>query len=206
MQTYRTISGVSTATITEKKSEFISVASFVDTQSAALEFIQDIRKQNKDAAHNVFAYVLRENSCSRHSDDGEPSKTAGLPTLDAIIHADLCDCIVVTTRYFGGTLLGTGGLVRAYSAAAKNALECAKIVTMSSLVRCSAIIAYPLYEQANRLITLNGAVPEEPVFTDSVTINFVFPAGKEDFFSSCLQELCKGCAKLSFSTPFYAPF
>lgn len=134
MEEYRTVSGQAIAEIEEKKSRFIGHIAFADTEEKALAFLESVRAEHRTANHNVYAYLLREGSRMRYSDDGEPQKTSGLPTLDAIRHAGLTDCIIVTTRYFGGTLLGTGGLVRAYTQAANAAIAAARVVTVSVCV------------------------------------------------------------------------
>lgn len=113
-----------TGEITEKKSRFIASIFPVHSEEEALEYISNVRKKHYNARHNCFAYVLGEkNETERCSDDGEPSGTAGRPMLDVLTGQGLHDVLVVVTRYFGGTLLGTGGLVRAYSAAVKAGLE-----------------------------------------------------------------------------------
>ncbi|MEG2770222.1 MAG: YigZ family protein, partial [Oscillospiraceae bacterium] len=122
MQTYKTIKGTATAQIEEKKSRFIANISFADTEAAALCFLSKIRTENPSANHNVYAYVLNDGTV-RCSDDKEPSKTAGAPVLNVLQSACITDAIIVVTRYFGGTLLGTGGLIRAYEKSAKAALE-----------------------------------------------------------------------------------
>ncbi len=206
MQEYKTISGVSVAKIVEKKSEFIASAAFADTQQAALAFLNDIKIKNSGAAHNVFAYILKQGATERYSDDGEPAKTAGVPTLSVIRHAGLVNCIVVTTRYFGGTLLGTGGLVRAYTQAAKAALDNAKIVCVSVCIKAEISIPYALYEQAARVITQNGAKLDDAVFKDDVTLPFIMLKSQKEHIEKDLQTLCKGNAKIVFSNPFNAPF
>ena len=148
MEDYRTIQGESLAEIEEKRSRFIARAAFADSEEKALAVLAAVRAEHRTARHNVYAYMLREGSRTRYSDDGEPAKTAGLPVLEAIRHAGVTDCIVVVTRYFGGTLLGTGGLVRAYTESASQALAAAKIVTVRSCVRGSVTVDYSLYEQA----------------------------------------------------------
>ena len=134
MQDYTTVRGTASAEIEEKHSRFIASVSFADTEQAALDFLASVRAQHRTARHNVYAYVLREGNRTRYSDDGEPAKTAGLPVLEAIQHAGVTDCVVVATRYFGGILLGTGGLVRAYTASAAAGLAAAEIVTVRSCV------------------------------------------------------------------------
>ncbi len=206
MEEYKTIKGVSTATIIEKKSEFISCAAFVDTEEKALAFLQEIRKKHHNAAHNVFAYVLKDGARVRCSDDGEPAKTSGPPTLEVIQHAEIVNCIIVTTRYFGGTLLGTGGLVRAYTQAAKAALDNAEIVEINVCISANLNIPYHLYEQATRLLTQGGAKQETAQFAENVTIPFVILPNQKDEILTQLQTLCKGVPDIEFSQPFHAPF
>ena len=131
---------------------------------------------------------------------------AGLPVLEAIRHAGLTDCVVVVTRYFGGILLGTGGLVRAYTASATAALEAAQVVTVRACVRCRVTVEYGLYERAMLLISGAGAQAEEPVFTDKVELCFVLPAGQEQPLIPAFRELTRGAAQLECSEPFYTPF
>lgn len=206
MDAYQTISGTATARIEEKKSEFIAHASFADTEEKALDFLNAVRAEHRTANHNVYAYLLRADARMRYSDDGEPAKTSGLPTLEAIRHAGLVDCIVVTTRYFGGTLLGTGGLVRAYTAAANAALAAARRVTVQPCVRGVLRVEYALYEQAQRLLAEAGARAESPEFSDHVTLPFVLRAGREETLVPKLQELCRGGADITLSEPYFAPF
>lgn len=205
MEDYTTIQGTATAEIEEKRSRFIANASFVDNEQAALDFLANIRAQHRTARHNVYAYVLREGNRVRYSDDGEPAKTAGLPVLEAIQHSGITDCIIVVTRYFGGTLLGTGGLVRAYTASATAALQQAKIVTVRSCVSVEIILDYSLYERAVLLFQGAGARLEEPVFSDKVALKGILPAGEEAPLAIALQELTRG-VQPQISAPFYLPF
>ena len=143
MTSYTTIAGRATAEIEEKKSRFIASLAHVETEDEALAFLEEIRAANRMARHNVYAYVLREGGAGaqgrvRYSDDGEPQKTAGLPTLEVIQHAGLTDVIAVVTRYFGGVLLGTGGLVRAYTQATQAGIEAAELVVVSRCVDIEA--------------------------------------------------------------------
>ena len=206
MQDYRTIQGTATAQLEIKHSKFIGYTEFVETEEQALEVLARVRAEHRTANHNVYAYVLRENSRVRYSDDGEPAKTAGLPVLESIQHAGLTDCIVVVTRYFGGTLLGTGGLVRAYTDTASAALQAAKVVTVRSVVKLEASVDYSLYEQAVRLIEAAGAVLDEPVFTDRVTLQWTMPEGTQEPLLPQLSELTRGQVQVQVSDPVYAPF
>ena len=206
MQDYRTIQGSSVAEIEEKRSRFIAHASFADSEAMALDFLEQIRSQHRTARHNVYAYVLRQDGRMRYSDDGEPAKTAGLPVLEAIQHAGLTDCIVVVTRYFGGTLLGTGGLMRAYTESASKALQTAKVVTVRSCVTVEVELEYSLYERAMLLFQQAGARVEEPVFAQQVTIRATMPQGNELPLLPAFQELSRGAVQPKVSQPFYTPF
>lgn len=206
MQDYRTIQGTATAEIEEKRSRFIANVSFADTEEKAVEFLNGIRAQHRTARHNVYAYVLREGGRMRYSDDGEPAKTAGLPVLESIQHAGLTDCIVVVTRYFGGILLGTGGLVRAYTESAASGLRAAKIVTVRSCVKLTVEVDYSLYERAMLLLQGAGAQVDEPVFADKVTLTATLPAGQEAGLPTAFQELSRGAVIPRISQPFYTPF
>lgn len=206
MQDYRTLEGVSSAQLEEKRSRFIAQAAFADTEEKALAFLAEVRAANRTARHNVYAYVLREGARTRYSDDGEPAKTAGLPVLECIQHAGLTDCIVVVTRYFGGVLLGTGGLVRAYTASASQALRGARVVTVRACVRGQVTVGYALYERAAQLLQAAGAKMAEPQFAQQVTLSFTLPQGDEAPLLPKLEELTRGAAQTVISPPFYAPF
>ena len=205
MSDYKTIRGVSTFTYEEKRSRFIATATFADTEEKALAVLNGVRAANRTARHNVYAYVL-QNGRTRYSDDGEPAKTAGTPVLEAIGHAELSDVIVVVTRYFGGILLGTGGLVRAYTAAASGALQQAELVSMRLVVDCSLQVPYGLFEQAQRMIAASGARLQEPVFAGAVTLLWRMPSGEETSLCASLAELTRGAAQVEVSAPAYAPF
>lgn len=205
MSDYKTIRGISTFEYEEKRSRFIATAAFADTEEKALAILNGVRAANRTARHNVYAYVL-QNGRTRYSDDGEPAKTAGTPVLEAIGHAELSDVIVVVTRYFGGILLGTGGLVRAYTAAASGALQKAELVSMRLVVDCSLRVPYTLFEQAQRMVAASGAKLQDPVFEDAVTLLWRMPAGEETLLCASLSELTRGAAQVQVSAPAYAPF
>ena len=206
MEDYRTLLGQGTGEYEEKHSRFIGLAQFADTEEKALAVLNGVRAGNRTARHNVYAYVLREGNRTRYSDDGEPAKTAGLPVLEAIRHAGLTDCVVVVTRYFGGILLGTGGLVRAYTAAASGALQQAELVSMRLVVDCSVRVSYAQFEQAQRIIAAAETRLDEPVFDDAVTLCWRMPAGQEGALCTALNELTRGGAEVEISKPQYAPF
>ncbi len=128
MADYKTVRAAASGELTEKRSRFIGYCKPVSTEEEATAFIASIRSRHWDARHNVYAYSLREGNLRRYSDDGEPSGTAGMPVLDVLQKSGVTDVCVVVTRYFGGVLLGTGGLVRAYSQAARLGLNAAQVV------------------------------------------------------------------------------
>ena len=177
MEDYRTIRGTATGEYEEKKSRFIAQLSFADSEEKAVAFLEQVRAANRTARHNVYAYRLREGNRERYSDDGEPAKTAGTPALEVLQHSGLTDLVVVITRYFGGVLLGTGGLVRAYTTATARALEAAEVVTVRSVVELEVTVDYSLYERAALLIQAAGAKLADPQFTDRVTLRWQMPEG-----------------------------
>ncbi len=206
MQSYRVPAAEVCATITEKKSEFIAALSPAETEEQALSFLEKIRAQHRTASHNVYAYVLRDDNRQRYSDDGEPAKTAGLPVLGAITYNDITNCIIVVTRYFGGTLLGTGGLVRAYSAAASAAVKAAKLLTIRLCVSLSIQLDYSLYEQARRILEGAGVLLQEPEFTDTVLLQGILPSGEEAPLVQALEELTRGSVPVKISQPYFTHF
>ncbi len=174
------------------KSRFIGYCAPVTTQEQAVEFINEIRKRHSDATHNVYAYQIRSPEYSRYSDDGEPQGTAGVPVLDVIKKNGLTDVCVVVTRYFGGILLGAGGLVRAYSHSAKIAVEGANIIRMSPCsvlkVRCD----YGFYGRLSTLVPEFGGIIEETDFGENVTLVFRLKSSDEDAFRAALTEASFG--------------
>ena len=190
MEDYRTVRGTATGEYEEKKSRFIAQLSFADSEEAAVAFLEQVRAANRTARHNVYAYRLRAGNRERYSDDGEPAKTAGTPALEVLQHSGLTDLIVVVTRYFGGVLLGTGGLVRAYTTATARALENAEVVTVRSVVELQVTVDYALYERASLLIDAAGAKQAAPEFADRVTLRWQMPEGTEGPLLEQLQPEC----------------
>ena len=205
MEEYRTIRGTASGEYEEKKSRFIASAAHVESEEEAVAFLEQIRAANRPARHNVYAYKLRAGNRERYSDDGEPAKTAGTPVLEVIGHSGLTDLIVVVTRYFGGILLGTGGLVRAYTSAASSALEAAEKVTVQPVVRLTMTVDYSLYERVTLLIAAAGGRLADPEFTDRVALQWQMRAGTEGELLEQLRELTRGQGKAEASEPFYGP-
>lgn len=211
MASYTTIAGRATAEIEEKKSRFIGQLAHVETETEALAFLEEVRAANRMARHNVYAYVLREGGAGtagrvRYSDDGEPQKTAGLPTLEVIQHAGLTDVIAVVTRYFGGVLLGTGGLVRAYTQATQAAIEATELVVVSRCVDIEVRTAYAKYDQLQRVAADCGAKVLDTVFDQAVTVQLRMLDGTQDALLLKLTELERGHEDVRVSNPLDAAF
>ncbi|MDE5983873.1 MAG: YigZ family protein [Eubacterium sp.] len=192
MKEYKTVELENHDEFIEKKSRFIGYVKPVKTQEEATAFINSIKSKHWDAAHNVSAYVLKENNIQRSSDDGEPSGTAGVPVLDVLLKENLVDVCVVVTRYFGGTLLGAGGLIRAYSHGSKIAVEAGNIITMAPCKILSVSVDYSFYDRLNILLNDIGANIEDSNFADVVTVKFSLRAELTDNLSSKLTEQSNG--------------
>ena len=189
---YKTVKIESHDEFTEKRSRFIGYVKPVKTEQEATDFINSLRSKHWDARHNVYAYSLREGNIKRYSDDGEPSGTAGMPVLDVITKNEVYDVCVVVTRYFGGVLLGTGGLVRAYSQGAKLALEAGQIVKMQNCSVCSLICNYNQYGKISSLILDMGGIVDDTAFEADVTLKFHISPDLFDALNKKLADLTSG--------------
>lgn len=198
MEEYKTVEREASDYFIEKKSRFIGYVKPVKTQEEATEFINKIKSKHWDATHNVSAYVLRENNIQRCSDDGEPSGTAGVPVLEVLLKEGVCDVCVVATRYFGGTLLGAGGLVRAYSHTSKIALDAGNIITMAQCSIFEADVEYSFYERLNQLIAEFGANVIDTWFEDSVKVVFSVKENLGEYFAERLTDISNGKYSLTF--------
>ena len=206
MTEYRTVKTAASNEFTEKRSRFIGYIKPAATTDEAIEFINEIKSKHWDATHNVYAYILRDGQTRRYSDDGEPQGTAGVPVLDVLLKENVTDCAVVVTRYFGGILLGTGGLVRAYSHAAKLALTAGGIVTMRpcAVLRLSA--DYGLYGRLSSLVPECGGFVDDTRFADGVTLTFRIPCAQTGEFEKKLTDLSFGKLKCEQLGEIFAPF
>lgn len=189
---FLTIEKSSVCELIEKKSRFIGYAEPVTTEADALSFISRIKAKHWDARHNVFAYFIRENSVCRYSDDGEPHGTAGVPILDVIKKNELKNVVIVVTRYFGGILLGTGGLVRAYTQAACLALEQACVVKMLLCCECSLICDYNQYGKLVKIIEDCCGVIDRTDFSLGVTVFFHLIKDNFSVLSKKVSEVSSG--------------
>lgn len=169
MNNYKTVKKGAFAEFIEKKSRFIGYVKPVTNEEEAIDFVNAVRKKHSDATHNCYAYIVRDNNIMRYSDDGEPAGTAGMPILDVLRKEDLTDVCVVVTRYFGGTLLGTGGLVRAYTKGAQVGLDAAERIEKLFCNIYSVKCDYSMMGSLQYAIQEDGEyILKDTIFTDSV--------------------------------------
>lgn len=171
MTAFKTVFEYAEYEFIERHSRFIGYIKPVMAEEEALSFIAEIRKKHSDARHNVYAYVIRNNNICRFSDDGEPKGTAGLPVLSVLNKEEVHDVVCVVTRYFGGTLLGANGLVRAYTAAAKGALTNAKIAQMRPFVKVNTTCPYNLFDRIERLFREHNAIDIKTIYTQDCELS-----------------------------------
>lgn len=193
----------------DRKSRFIAQLVHVESVDEAQAHQAAVRARHYDARHNVPAFVLSDGT-ERASDDGEPQRTSGMPTLEVLRGAGLKDVCCVTTRYFGGTLLGSGGLVRAYTAAAQAAIEQARaaggIVEMTSVVPVEIAMAYAQYEQVVRMVGDTGGKIAATDYTDEVVVHAVYREGEQVPLRPLLTELMAGRERIEVGAPRFAEF
>lgn len=197
MEDYKTVKQNAEAEMTEKKSRFIGYCRPIKTQEEAISFINEIRTMHRQATHNVYAYVLRENNIMRYSDDGEPAGTAGVPVLEVIKKEGLTDVAVVVTRYFGGVLLGAGGLVRAYGKSAKLGIDAAvrieKIYCNLYIIRCD----YSTYGKLEYAINTEGYILKDCAFENDVCLTVGVKQGQENAFLKTVADISGGSAEVT---------
>lgn len=169
---YTTLEGYGRDEFEEKRSIFIGHAAPAKTEEEAMAFIKSKQKEFADATHNVWAYYMEGGIKARYSDDGEPQGSSGMPVLDTIRKSGVNDAVIVVTRYFGGALLGVGGLVRAYSHAAKIALDAAHIITYELYSELLAECSYSDYQKLSVELEQFDAIVDDSEFTDKVTVCF----------------------------------
>lgn len=184
---------------TEKKSLFIAIATPISSEEEALEFIKQRKKKYADATHNVYAYTLGDGTLSRYSDDAEPQGTAGMPALNAIRMSQITDVCVVITRYFGGILLGAGGLVRAYSTSASMALEAGGIAVYEEYIEVKSTCTYSDYQKLLPILTSYEAIVDETEFSSDVNLKFAISKEIFDDFKLKINEAFAGKVLLEIS-------
>lgn len=203
---YFTISQPAEASFIEKRSEFIGYIAPVSTNDEAVEFINSIKAKHRKAKHNVYAYILRKDNISRYSDDGEPQGTAGVPVLDVLKKRGLTDVCLVVTRYFGGILLGGGGLVRAYSHAAAIACDAAHIMNMCVCKKIRIECDYSLYGKISYLLPNYETIILKSDFGSSVLLDILVLAEKYNALVKELTEATNGAASVTELEELYYDF
>lgn len=203
---YRTVAGPAQDQFEEKRSRFIGAVAPVATEEEALAFVAARRRAHPEARHHVYAFVLRQGGLQRFSDDGEPSGTGGRPVLDVLAGSGLVDAVVVVTRYFGGTLLGTGGLVRAYSQGARLALAAAAPVVMTHCTRLCLTMDYGFYGKVAYLLPQLRVVTVDTRFTDLVELELLVAQDQLAPFLAQVGELSGAQISPQVLEELFAPF
>ena len=191
MEDYLVPRGVGQAEYIEKKSRFLGGVYPVTSEQEAKEILERVRKQHYDARHNCWCYILKSGQ-KRYSDDGEPQGTAGQPMLNVFEREGVVDVLCVVARYFGGILLGAGGLCRAYTKAAKDALDAAGISRMQPWLRQQITVPYALFERAKLLIAAQEGTVEDAQYGADILITYRIPEGADERLRTALREASSG--------------
>lgn len=203
---YKTVQQEAEIELVEKKSRFIAKVRPVQEEQEALAFIQEIKSKHYNATHNVYAYVLRENHLQRYTDDGEPSGTAGMPVLDCIRKQGLTDVAVVVTRYFGGTLLGTGGLVRAYGGAASRGIQAAVPISRRLCDIYTVSCSYDLYGKVEYALNQAGYTIRGADFGVDVKLDVCVLRGEGERLMQLMKEITNALAAVAYQCCEYVTF
>lgn len=207
MVSYKTLLGFGQDEIIINKSRFIGSAAPASCEEEALSFLAQIRAQHKGASHNCYAYIIGQNAgLMRYSDDGEPGGTAGLPMMGVLTRQEVTDCVLVVTRYFGGILLGAGGLVRAYTQGATIGLAAAQVAVKHLSHRYLVEIAYPHWDRVLHYLKSTSFLQEEVSFGQEVTLTLLLRANEVPIFLQNLDRLCDGGAQALLVEEIYAPW
>ena len=203
---YRVLLSGGEGEIVEKKSRFIATIRKCETEEEAVAFIEEMKKKYWDARHNCSAFIIgSRGELTRCSDDGEPSGTAGRPMLEVLTGSGIRNIAVVVTRYFGGVLLGAGGLTRAYTKGAKDALDAVGISTMSLWTLWDVPCTYPLFERVKLEITACGGVVRDTEYGADIRLRAAFPAGGAEQFVPRLTELSAGSLAMEAAGEEFLP-
>ncbi len=184
-KTYITVKEAATAEITEKKSRFIAAMRHVESEEEAAAFIASVKKEHYSARHNVYAFILN-NGFKKYSDDGEPTRTGGFPVLEMLENEGITDCVCVVTRYFGGTLLGTGGLIRAYTKAAKDCLAVCGLLKKTMCDTVEIKCDYTFLSKVEHILKTGGYKVENIDYGASAAVRVICESARTE---SLLAEL-----------------
>ena len=190
----------------EKKSRFIGYVKPVTSEDEAVEFINAVKKKHSDATHNCYAYIVRDNNIMRYSDDGEPGGTAGMPIIEVMKARGVVDCAVVVTRYFGGVLLGAGGLVRAYTQGCVIALNAAQVCEMHPTETWMFEVAYPLWDKVQHTLKALPVRLESTEFTTAVAFEISVKAEDSEAVQVELTQVTDGRIEGLLEEESYSPW
>lgn len=204
LKEYFTVLNPAVVEVVEKKSRFIAAVKHIEDETEAIGFINDLKAKHWDASHNVYSYYIGGNNIiQRFSDDGEPSGTAGLPVLDVIKKNGVQDLVIVVTRYFGGTLLGAAGLIRAYSKSAALAIENAVIIKRQLCTLITITAEYTLFGKLQNFLMAKGYTIRNIVYNQDVEVNVFVKIDEVDIFSESIIEITNARAILEFGENTY---
>ncbi len=207
MKPYKTLLCAASDEFVVNKSRFIGHGCPCETEEAALAFLAEIRARHKDATHNCYAYIVGANmGIMRYSDDGEPGGTAGMPIIEVMKARGVTNCAVVVTRYFGGILLGAGGLVRAYSQGAAAALNACGVGVMHPTARYLLEVPYPMLGRLEFFLKTEPVIVEEKQFADAVILTLVVRTSDEEAFAARLTNMSEGRLEPLRCEEFYRPW
>lgn len=200
---YKTVKNMASAEIVEKRSRFIASVKPVESEQEAVEFINELRKKYWDASHNVYAYILEESGAMRYSDDGEPSGTAGMPVLDMLKKEGITNTAVVVTRYFGGILLGTGGLVHTYSKSAKAGVLAANVLEMILCREITIVCDYNILGKIQNELHSWEFIQGGTLYTDNVELSLFVPISDFTKLAERIVDISNGTVKIIEGSEIY---
>ncbi len=204
MSEYFIPAGAGEAEFVEKRSSFLGHVRYVETEDEAKAFVAEMKKKFYDARHNCWCYIIKDGAV-RYSDDGEPQGTAGIPMLEVLKREGVTNVVCVVTRYFGGVLLGTGGLLRAYTKSAKDALNAAGICVVRRWVKAEIACSYAMLERLKTECTAIGGVVADIEYSAEVCLKLLLPEDKADAFSQRTADVTAGASELEITGEEFKP-
>ena len=204
MSEYFIPAGAGEAEFVEKRSSFLGHVRYVETEDEAKAFVAEMKKKLYDARHNCWCYIIKDGAV-RYSDDGEPQGTAGIPMLEVLKREGVTNVVCVVTRYFGGVLLGTGGLLRAYTKSAKDALDAAGICVVRRWVKAEIACSYAMLERLKTECTAIGGVVADIEYSADVCLKLLLPEDKADAFSQRTADVTAGASELEITGEEFKP-
>ena len=204
MSEYFIPAGAGEAEFVEKRSSFLGHVRYVETEDEAKAFVTEMKKKFYDARHNCWCYIIKDGAV-RYSDDGEPQGTAGIPMLEVLKREGVTNVVCVVTRYFGGVLLGTGGLLRAYTKSAKDTLDAAGVCVVRRWVKAEIACSYAMLERLKTECTAIGGVVADIEYSADVCLKLLLPEDKADAFSQRTADVTAGTSALKITGEEFKP-